>query len=310
MRAAAALALCGLIAGAAASGQPQATGTAPPAESAAPKSLRAHGYPVDGLLLSNPNSGYEAIVHSWESSNPRAPRDMRQVSYRMCNVRKNAPLYFQWPLAGFNTGSAGLLPENWCAELDRLSVGTVELSPQATIDFTKQLLPAPYPTVYIKPPGLLGRFQAHVLLHEPGSMRTDWSRGQRSFQMSTERKEQDNSAMNDIEWNSELVVYLALPRSPDPQALRGPKAPTVSPGAKAEVLAPSQAIVDFASTSSVQAFFAERSVLRLTPSDKGTSRAHYDLQLSGKQVERLPMLLRKKGSREIFMLLGYDTPAP
>ena len=311
-RTVASLALCTLILVAGANAQPPAATAVQPAASAASSPLRAHGYPIDGQLLSNPAAGYEVIVHSWESNTPAAPKDMRQVSYRMCSVRKNDPLYFQWPLAGFHTGPRGMLQKDWCAELDRLALGTVQTSPQATIDFTKQRSRVPHPTLYIAPPGLGGRFQAFVRLNGPASLRTDWSRGQRSFQMSTERKDMDVWAQNNVKWDPTLVVYVTLPRVRDEalQELRGSRGPRASPGAKAEVLAPSQVLVDFAEPSAVSAVLEGRSVLRLTPSDKGEASVDYNLQLQSKEMQGLPVLLRKRDSKEIFMLLRYDTPAP
>lgn len=311
LRMVAALGLCSLIPVVGANVQPPAA-TAIQRAALASDPLRVHGYPIDGQLLSNPAAGYEAIVHSWESNTSAAPKDLRQVSYRMCSVRKSDPLYFQWPLAGFHTGPRGMLHENWCAELNRLAVGTVETMPQAPIDFTKQLLRVPYPTLYIAPSSLGGRFQAFVRLIGPASLRTDWSRGQRSFQLSTERKDMDVWAVNNVKWDPTLVVYVVLPRMRDEalRELRGSRGPRGSPGVKAEVLRPGQVLEDFAQSSNVSALLEGRSVLRLTPSDKDEASVDYSLLLQSKETQGLPVLLRKRDSREIFMILRYDTPAP
>ena len=284
---------------------PPAASAAQPVASAASNPLRAHPYPFDGVVMSNLVSGYEALVHSWEANNRTAPPDMRQASYRICNLGQKDSLYFQWSRAGFNTGPKGM-PASSCAELDRFAVGTVKTQADATIEFTRRSVKVPHPTTYIEPPGLLGRVQTLVRLTAPASLRGDWSPGQRSFQLSTERKAGDSVAKNDVRWNASTVVYIPLPTTDAHGAL----VVRASPGAEAVVLRDGQALSDFTRSVELEAAFGERWVLRLTPAKQGESSATYDLPLAGRTRDEVLVVLRNRTDREDYWTLRYDTPRP
>lgn len=282
------------------------------AASAASRLLRSHGYPVDGKLLKNPALGYEALVHSWDSTSPNKTGNTKQVSHQMCNVLKDDTLYFQWPLAGFATGPDRHIRPHWCAKLDRSAVGTVDVRPNAPVYFTRRRTMVEYPTAHIVPSDMRDRFTAWVRLSGPSALRTDWSEGNESFYLYAERKYEKEPTFHEVRWKSSQVAYVVLPQLSAEQrdSLRTLQGVFRDQGVEVSLLEPLAALQDFQQPSAMQSLVEGRPVLRLTPSAKPESRVSYVLPLRGVAVQSLPVILVERGTKEVSVVLQYQTLTP